>query len=129
MKSHFNSEPLTVLGKTEEDTDQLRWYTYDKLGSISCGLRFGYRCHITERSTTTTIKHYSAANDSYINQVYVWHRVHTKENHIVIITKQSTSLLVTKYKEIWVGWTGARVGVDIHSCYSMYICQMLKVSY
>lgn len=94
MKSHFNSEPLTVLGKTEEDTDQLRWYTYDKLGSISCGLRFGYCCHITECSTTTTIKHYSTANDSYINQVYVWHRA-----PILIITKQSTSLLVTKYRK------------------------------
>ena len=93
MKSHFNSEPLRVLGKTEEDTDQLRWYTYDKLGSISCGLRFGYCCHITERSTTTTIKHYSAANDSYINQVYVWHRAHTK-------TKPHCHYNKTKYKFI-----------------------------
>lgn len=67
MKSHFNSEPLTVLGKTEEDTDQLRWYMYDKLGSIRFGLRFWYHCHVTEHSTTTTtttIKHYSAANNS-----------------------------------------------------------------
>jgi len=69
LKSHFNSKPLTVLGETEEDTDQLRWYTYDKLGSISYELRFGYCCHVTECSTTTTIKHFSAANDSYINQV------------------------------------------------------------